>query len=67
MTTELLILLIAMIVFIIVFLYVEPILSKHKVKNDSEYGSARFSTINEIKKTFRKERIKSIKRREKDF
>src|SRR5574344_1333582 len=62
MTTELLILLIAMIVFIIVFLYVEPILSKHKVKNDSEYGSARFSTINEIKKTFRKERIKSIKK-----
>jgi type IV secretion system protein VirD4 len=49
-----------MILFIIVFLYIEPILSKHKVKNDSEYGSARFATINEIKKTFRKERIKSI-------
>lgn len=54
MNIELLILLGIMIMFVIIFLYVEPYFSKHKVKNDSEYGSARFSNINEIKKNFEK-------------
>ena len=34
---------------------------KHKVKNDNEYGSARFSTDNEIKKNFKKEKVSNIK------
>ena len=43
--------------FLVVFIYIEPILMKHKVKNDNEYGSARFSTDNEIKKNFKKEKV----------
>jgi type IV secretion system protein VirD4 len=34
---------------------------KHKVKNDNEYGSARFSTDKEIKKNFKKENVNNIK------
>ena len=47
--------------FLVVFIYIEPILMKHKVKNDNEYGSARFSTDNEIKKNFKKEKVSNIK------
>ena len=61
MNLELLIILIIMIVFIIIFLYIEPLLMKHKVKNRNEYGSARFSTLNEIKKNFKSENIYNIK------
>ena len=42
-------------------MYIEPILMKHKVKNDNEYGSARFSTDKEIKKNFKKENGNNIK------
>ena len=38
------------ILFLIAFMYIEPIFIKHKIKNASEYGSARFSTNAEIKK-----------------
>ncbi len=48
-------------VFLFVFIYIEPILAKHKIKNSNEYGSARFSNIKEIKKTFDKESINHIK------
>ena len=44
--------------FLVVFIYIEPILIKHKVKNYNEYGSARFSTDNEIKKNFKKDNKK---------
>ncbi len=50
MNLTLIILLVVMIIFLLFFLYIEPILMKHKVKNDNEYGSARFSTEQEIKK-----------------
>lgn len=46
--------------FIIGFIYIEPLLMKHKVKNDNEYGSARFSTESEIKKNFKKEYTNDI-------
>ena len=36
-------------------------LAKHKIKNDNEHGSARFSTFQEIKSNFSKENINSIK------
>ena len=42
-------------------MFIEPAISKHKVKNNNEYGSARFSTFNEIKKNFKKEKISNIK------
>jgi len=61
MNIGLIILLVIMVIFIIGFMYIEPILMKHKVKNDNEYGSARFSTDREIKKNFKKESIYHIK------
>ena len=41
-------------------MYIEPIISKHKIKNNNEYGSARFSTESEINKHFTKEKISNI-------
>ncbi len=61
MSIELIIVLAILILFIVVFMFVEPLFSKHKVKSNHEYGSARFSTFNEIKKNFKKEKISSIK------
>lgn len=61
MSIELIIVLALLILFIVVFMFVEPLFSKHKVKSNHEYGSARFSTFNEIKKNFKKEKIRSIK------
>ena len=57
MNLSLLILLLFIVLFIIGFMYIEPIISKHKVKNNNEYGSARFSTEAEINKYFTKERL----------
>ena len=61
MSIELIILLVITIAFAIGFMYIEPMLMKHKVKNDNEYGSARFSTDREIKRNFKKENINHIK------
>ena len=61
MNITLIILLVIMSLFLLGFMYIEPILMKHKVKNDNEYGSARFSTQNEIKKNFKKENVNHIK------
>ena len=60
MNLSLLILLLVIFVFIIGFMYIEPIISKHKIKNNNEYGSARFSTEAEINKYFTKEKISNI-------
>lgn len=61
MNLSLIILLVILSLFLLGFIYIEPILMKHKVKNDNEYGSARFSTDNEIKKNFKKEKVSNIK------
>lgn len=61
MSIELIIVLALLFLFIVVFMFVEPLFSKHKVKSNHEYGSARFSTFNEIKKNFKKEKINNIK------
>ena len=50
-----------LIIFVIIFIYVEPILMRQKIINNNEHGSARFSTIKEIKKNYKKERIRNIK------
>ena len=61
MDLTLLILLITTVLFLFGFMYIEPVIMKHKVKNDNEYGSARFSTNREIKQNFKKENINHIK------
>ncbi len=60
MSLSLITLLVILVVFIIFFIYIEPIVSKHKIKNNNEYGSARFSTKQEIDKYFTKEKISNI-------
>ena len=61
MSLELIIVLALLLLFMIGFMFIEPAISKHKVKNNNEYGSARFSTFNEIKRNFKKEKISNIK------
>ena len=47
------------VLFIMFFiLFIEPRLSKRKLKNNNEHGSSKFADINEIKGTFKKENIK---------
>lgn len=46
----------------IIFLYfIEPLLSREKIQNNNEHGSARFASKKEIKKKFRIEKISKIK------
>ena len=47
---------------IIIFLYfIEPLITRQKIINNNEHGSARWSTKNEIKNNFREETISDIK------
>ena len=62
MEIEELILLIALILVVLIFLYLEPIILKQKIHNNNEYGSARFSKLSDIKCNFKKEKINNIKR-----
>lgn len=61
MSIELIIVLALLLLFIVGFMFIEPTIAKHKIKNNNEYGSARFSTFNEIKNNFKKEKIDNIK------
>ena len=61
MSINIIILLVVLIVFTIGFMYIEPMMAKHKIKSDNEYGSARFSSKSEIEKYFVKERIGHIR------
>ena len=61
MSIELIIVLALLLLFIVGFIFLEPMLAKHKVSNNNEYGSARFSKFVEIKKNFNKEKISNIK------
>ncbi len=61
MPVELIIVLALLLIFIIAFMFLEPLIAKHKVSNNNEYGSARFSKFEEIKKNFKKETISNIK------
>ena len=62
METQIILLLIILTIIILIFLYLEPLFLKQKIKNNNEYGSARFSNIKEIQKNFNKEKILSIKK-----
>ena len=60
MNIKIVLILIVILMFVVVFKYIEPLFSKHKIKNSNEYGSARFSTFNEINKNFKKEEVMRI-------
>ncbi len=48
---------------IIIFLYfIEPLITRQKIKSNNEHGSARWATKQEIEKNFHKEQIKHIKK-----
>lgn len=53
---------ILLLILLIVFFmyYIEPRMSKQKLKNSNEHGSARWSTVQEIKKNFKKESLNNI-------
>lgn len=56
-----LIIVLSLILFILFFMYyLEPRISKQKLKNNNEHGSARWSSTSEIKKNFRKESLTHI-------
>ena len=58
---ELYIVVLVIVSLIIAFLYfIEPIITRQKIKDNKEHGSARWSSINEIKKNFREEQIDNI-------
>lgn len=62
MTLEI-VLVLAFCIFIIIYMYViDPKLNKHTIKNNNEYGSARFATEAEIKNQFDKEDLSNIKK-----
>lgn len=47
-------------IFLLFFLYIEPMIAKNKIKNNNEHGSARFANFKEIKRDFKKESISNI-------
>ena len=59
MSIELIIVLALLLLFIIGFMFLEPMLSKHKVDNKNEYGSARFSSFGEIKKILKRKKFQT--------
>ena len=60
MSIQFIIIFISSIILIFILKYIEPMISKHKIKNSNEYGSARFSTLKEIQTYFKKQPIKRI-------
>ena len=62
MSFPLIALLTILILFIIFFVYGEPLINKYKIKNNNEYGSGRLDNKSEIKKNFNKANISNIKR-----
>lgn len=62
MNLEIIIIIISLLAIVLIFIYIEPLITKHKVKSDNEYGSARFSTKREIKHNFNREKTSKIKK-----
>ncbi len=62
MSFPLIALLTILILFIIFFVYGEPLINKYKIKNNNEYGSGRFATKSEIKRNYTKANISNIKK-----
>ena len=55
------IVILVIVALIIIFLYfIEPLITRQKIKNNNEHGSARWATKKEIDETFRKEEVSHI-------
>lgn len=51
------IIILVIVVLIIIFLYfIEPLITRQKIKDNNEHGSARWSTFQEIKRTLEKKK-----------
>jgi len=61
MPLEYLIILVLIILIFILLYFIEPLVTREKIKDNKEHGSARWSTKSEIKKNFVKENVSSIK------
>ena len=61
MTASYIIILVIILLMIIFLYFIEPLITKQKIKNNNEHGSARWATTQEIKKNFKKENISNIK------
>lgn len=55
-----LLIMIIIIIMIILLYFVEPIITRQKIKNNNEHGSARWATKKEIEKNFSREKINNI-------
>ncbi len=62
MSIEMIIVSVLVIIVIIYFLFIDPKLNKQRIKNNNEYGSARFATKKEIDKNFTKESLSNIQK-----
>src|SRR5574344_3015651 len=55
------IMILIIVALIIIFLYfIEPLITRQKIKNNNEHGSARWSTKQEIEKNFNKEEVSNM-------
>ena len=54
--------LIVIFLIIIILCFIEPMMIRQKLNNNNEHGSARWSTVHEIKKNFHVEKVNSIKK-----
>ena len=52
------IVILVIVALIILFLYfIEPLITRQKIKDNNEHGSARWATKQEIEKNFQKEQV----------
>ena len=55
------IVILVIVALIIIFLYfIEPLITRQKIKDNNEHGSARWATKQEIEKNFQKEQVSHI-------
>ena len=57
------IVILVIVALIIIFLYfIEPLITRQKIKNNNEHGSARWATKKEIDEKFKKEEVSHIEK-----
>ena len=60
MASSYIIIIIIVILMRMILYFVEPLITRQKIKDNHEHGSARWATKKEIKENFHKEKISSI-------
>ena len=60
MASSYIIIIIIVILMLMILYFVEPLITRQKIKDNHEHGSARWATKKEIKENFHKEKISSI-------